>query len=354
MTDYLTDSNSAPTPVSTYAAAGVNIDAGNETVRRIKPHVQRTFIPGVLGGIGGFGGLFQPDFAAYHEPVLVSGTDSVGTKLKVAFALNRHDTVGIDVVAMNANDILCAGAKPLFFLDYLGIGKLEPAVAESIVQGVADGCEQAACALIGGETAELPGLYAPGEYDLVGCCVGIVDKAGIIDGSQIAPGDLVLGLPSSGLHSNGYSLARKILEPLGYHTFREELGDTVGAALLVPTKIYVRPVLSLLEVVPVKGIVHITGGGFYENIPRVLPDGTAAFIARDSWPVPPLFHLIQKQASVAEHEMFRTFNMGIGLVLIIAPEHEPTIRERLAEHGIEAYRLGTIGSADGAPHVVLQ
>jgi len=332
----------------------VNIDAGNETVRRIKPHVQRTFIPGVLGGIGGFGGLFQHDFTQYAEPVLVSGTDSVGTKLKVAFVMNRHNTIGIDVVAMNANDILCSGARPLFFLDYLGIGKLEPEVAEAVVKGVADGCVDAGCALIGGETAELPGIYAPGEYDLVGCCVGVVDKARIIDGSHVTPGDVVLGLASTGLHSNGYSLARKILEPLGYTTWRDDLGATIGEALLVPTKIYVRPILALLDAVPVKGIVHVTGGGFYENIPRALPPGTCALIERDSWPVPPLFALIQKQADVAEREMFRTFNMGIGLVLFIAPEHEDATREHLAAQNIEAYRLGTIGSAEGEPHVVLQ
>ena len=332
----------------------MNIDAGNETVRRIKPHVQRTFIPGVLGGIGGFGGLFQHDFTQYAEPVLVSGTDSVGTKLKVAFVMNRHNTIGIDVVAMNANDILCSGARPLFFLDYLGIGKLEPEVAEAVVKGVADGCVDAGCALIGGETAELPGIYAPGEYDLVGCCVGVVDKARIIDGSHVTPGDVVLGLASTGLHSNGYSLARKILEPLGYTTWRDDLGATIGEALLVPTKIYVRPILALLDAVPVKGIVHVTGGGFYENIPRALPPGTCALIERDSWPVPPLFALIQKQADVAEREMFRTFNMGIGLVLFIAPEHEDATREHLAAQNIEAYRLGTIGSAEGEPHVVLQ
>ncbi|MBV9865218.1 MAG: phosphoribosylformylglycinamidine cyclo-ligase [Abitibacteriaceae bacterium] len=349
------ESNSSQaTPVSTYASAGVNIEAGNETVRRIKPYAQATFIPGVIGGIGGFGALFQPDLSSYSEPIFVSGTDSVGTKLKVAFALDKHDTIGIDCVAMNANDVLCCGARPLFFLDYLGIGKLEPEVAEAIIKGVADGCQQAGCALIGGETAELPGLYAPGEYDLVGFCVGMVDKPRLIDGSKIIPGDVILGLSSSGVHSNGYSLARKVLEPLGYDTYRDDLGTTVGESLLTPTRIYVRPVLSVLETVPVKGIVHITGGGFYENIPRVLPTNIVATIERGTWPIPPIFTLIQQQANIDEREMYTTFNMGIGMVLITAAEDAATAQEHLAAQGVAVQPIGTIGSAAGAPHVVLE
>lgn len=333
------------TPV-TYASAGVNIEAGNEVVRRIKGHVARTHIPGVLGGIGGFGGLFQPDLGGYSEPVLVSGTDGVGTKLKLAFQLDKHDTVGIDLVAMCVNDVLCGGAKPLFFLDYFATGKLEPETTEAVVKGIADGCEQAGCALIGGETAELPGFYAPGEYDLAGFCVGIVDKPKIIDGSQIAPGDVILGLPSSGLHSNGFSLARKVLEPLGYETIDSSLNCSLGEAMLEPTRIYVKPVLSLLEKIPVKGMVHITGGGFYENIPRVLRQNTRAVIQKGSWPILPLFTMIQQQADIAEREMFTTFNMGIGLVLIVAAQDAEVVQAHLQMQGETVYQLGTIEAGE--------
>ena len=339
---------------ATYASAGVSIEAGNETVRRIAPHAQRTFTAGVLGGIGGFGALFRHDFAQYQEPVLVSGTDGVGTKLKVAFALNRHDTIGRDLVAMCVNDVLCPGARPLFFLDYLGTGKLEPEVAEAVVKGIADGCEEAGCALIGGETAELPGLYAAGEYDLAGFCVGVVDRPRLVDGTRIRPGDVVLGLPSSGLHSNGYSLARKILEPLGYATHIPELRATIGETLLTPTKIYVKPVLALLEKVPVKGVVHITGGGFLENIPRILPPATCAVIERGAWPVPPIFALLQERGAIAEREMFTTFNMGIGLVLIVDAAHETAARQALSAYKIETHRIGAISETDAAPHVTLR
>lgn len=339
---------------STYAAAGVNIEAGNETVRRIKPHAARTFTPGVLSGLGGFGALFACDFGGYEAPVLVSSTDGVGTKLKLAFALNRHDTIGIDLVAMCANDVLCSGARPLFFLDYFATGKLAPDDAEAVIKGIADGCVQAGCALIGGETAEMPGFYVAGEYDVAGFCVGVADRARLIDGSKIEAGDVILGLPSSGLHSNGYSLARKVLEPLGYDSHREELGTTLGQALLTPTQIYVRPVLALLEQVALKGIVHITGGGFYENIPRVLPAGNAAHIERDSWPMPPLFPLLQKQGGIDEREMFTTFNMGIGLVLIVAAADEAAARAHLAAHDLQAQRIGTIRPGAGEPHVVLE
>jgi len=338
---------------STYAAAGVDIEAGNEVVRRIKPHAKRTLTPGVLGAIGGFGALFQPDLKGFSEPVLVSATDGVGTKLKLAFALDKHDTIGVDLVAMCVNDVLCCGAKPLFFLDYFATGQLSPSVAESVVKGIADGCVQSDCALIGGETAELPGMYADGEYDLGGFCVGIVDKSKILDGAKIGAGDVILGLASSGLHSNGYSLARKLLEPLGYDTFDENLGTTIGAAMLEPTKIYVRATQEALAQGIIKGLVHITGGGFYENIPRALPDGTAARIERGALTIPPIFALLQKQGGIAEREMFTTFNMGIGLVAIVAREDENAARALLTASGERVHRLGEIVSTDEAPHVVL-
>lgn len=345
-----------PSGGATYASAGVSIEAGNETVRRIAPHARRTFTSGVMGDIGGFGALFRHDFTQYQEPVLVSGTDGVGTKLKVAFALKRHETIGRDLVAMCVNDVLCPGARPLFFLDYLGTGKLKPEVAEAVVKGIADGCEEAGCALIGGETAELPGLYAAGEYDLAGFCVGVVDRPRIVDGMHIRPGDVLLGLPSSGLHSNGYSLARKVLEPLGYATRLAELGatTTIGETLLTPTTIYVQPVLALLEKAPVKGVVHITGGGFLENIPRILPPMTCAVIERGSWPVPPIFRLLQERGAIAEREMFTTFNMGVGLVLIVDAAHVAAAHDTLAEHSLEAHRIGTISKTDASLQVVLR
>jgi phosphoribosylformylglycinamidine cyclo-ligase len=342
--------NSVP---STYAAAGVNIEAGNEVVRRIKPHAQRTFIPGVLSGLGGFGALFQPDLSGYKEPVLVSSTDGVGTKLKIAFDLNRHDTVGQDLVAMCVNDLLPCGAKPLFFLDYFATGKLAPETAEAVVKGIADGCELAGCALIGGETAELPGFYAPGEYDLAGFTVGVADKANVLDGSKVSIGDVIIGLPSSGLHSNGYSLARKLLEPVGYGTHLEELGETVGEALLRPTRIYVKPVLKLLETVHVTAMSHITGGGFYENIPRTLPNGVIAQIQRGTWTPSPLFQLIQERGQVAEREMFTTFNMGIGLVIVVPAAQADTALEILRGEGIEAAAIGSIVAGEGEARVEL-
>lgn len=343
-------SNTTP---ATYASSGVNIEAGNELVRRIKPHAQRTFTSGVLGGIGGFGALFRPEWQAMSDPVLVSGADGVGTKLKVAFALNKHDTIGQDLVAMNVNDVLCAGAQPLFFLDYLGTGKLEVGVAEDVIKGVADGCEKAGCALIGGETAELPALYSEGEYDLAGFCVGIVDKPKIVDGSQVQAGDVILGLPSSGLHSNGYSLARKLLEPLGLSTRIESLSSTIGETLLTPTQIYVKPVLKVLETVQIKAMSHITGGGFYENIPRALPTGTKAVVKRNSWTIPPIFSLLQQQGNVEEREMFTTFNMGIGFILVVAKEDENRVRQTLLEYSMDAKTLGTIEATGDAPHVEL-
>ncbi len=353
MSEKLPDTTSATNAPATYASAGVNIEAGNELVRRIKPLAQKTFTSGVLGGIGGFGALFRPEWLAMSDPVLVSGADGVGTKLKVAFALNKHDTIGQDLVAMNVNDVLCAGARPLFFLDYLGTGKLEVGVAEDVIKGVADGCEKAGCALIGGETAELPSLYSEGEYDLAGFCVGIVDKPKIVDGSSVKAGDIVLGLPSSGLHSNGYSLARKLLEPLGLSTQIESLGATIGETLLTPTTIYVKPILSVLAKVQIKAMSHITGGGFYENIPRALPNGTKAVISRGSWTIPPIFALLQKTGNVEEREMFTTFNMGIGFVLIVAPQDEDIVRQTLIEYSITPIRLGQIEATDEAPHVTL-
>lgn len=321
-------------------------------VQRIKPHAARTWTPGVLGGIGGFGALFQHDFSSYREPILVSSTDGVGTKLKLAFALNRHDTIGQDLVAMCANDVVCSGAQPLFFLDYFATGHLQPDVGVQVVKGIADGCVQAGCALIGGETAELPGFYAFGEYDLAGFCVGVVDKSKIIDGSEVKAGDVILGLPSSGLHSNGYSLARKVLEPLGLETSIEALQSTLGEAMLRPTHIYVRAVQALLEAVPVKALAHITGGGFYENIPRVLPQSTLARIQRGSWPVPALFSMLQERASVAEREMFTTFNMGIGLVAVIPAEAVEAAMAIQSKY-FGAHRIGTIELGQGRPIVEL-
>ncbi len=339
---------------ATYADSGVDIEAGNELVRRIKPLAQKTFTSGVLGGIGGFGALFRPEWKSMSDPVLVSGADGVGTKLKVAFALNRHDTIGQDLVAMNVNDVLCAGATPLFFLDYLGTGKLEVGVAEDVIRGVADGCIKAGCALIGGETAELPSLYSDGEYDLAGFCVGIVDRPKIVDGTTVQTGDVILGLPSSGLHSNGYSLARKLLEPLRLNTQIEGLNSTIGETLLVPTTIYVKPVLGVLETVQIKAMSHITGGGFYGNIPRALPPGTKAVIRRDSWTIPPIFGLIQRTGNVEEREMFTTFNMGIGFVLVVAPEDLEKARDVLRiEYSMDAQVIGKIEATDELPHVEL-
>ncbi|BCM90622.1 phosphoribosylformylglycinamidine cyclo-ligase [Abditibacteriota bacterium] len=338
---------------ATYAQSGVNIEAGNELVRRIKPHAQRTHTPGVLGGLGGFGALFQHDFSAYEQPLLVSSTDGVGTKLKLAFQLNKHDTVGRDLVAMCVNDLICCGAKPLFFLDYFATGKLSPEVAEQVVKGIADGCVESGCALVGGETAELPGFYSEGEYDLAGFTVGVVDKPKLIDGTTVQQGDAIIGVASSGLHSNGYSLGRKLLEPLGYDTFNAELNTTVGAALLEPTRLYVLPVLSLLESVTVKAIANITGGGFYENIPRVLPEGSIAQIRRGSWNPSPLFSMIQTQGQVAEREMFTTFNMGIGLVMVVAPSQVAATLAHFQQQNIEAFEIGTIEKGEGEARVEL-
>jgi len=336
----------------TYKEAGVDVDAGNRAVELMKSSVRSTFRPEVMTDIGGFGGLFA--LGKYREPVLVSGTDGVGTKLKVAFMLGRHDTVGIDLVAMSVNDVLVCGAEPLFFLDYVGVGKLNPDQVAEIVSGVAAGCRQAGCALIGGETAELPGLYNPGEYDLAGFAVGVVEKEQIINGQSIEAGDVLIGLPSSGLHSNGYSLARKLifeLNDLSTVQTPAELNTTVGEELLKPTRIYVKPVLPLVQERLIKGMVHITGGGFVENIPRVLPTGLGVSIKLGSWPVLPIFTWLQQLGSVETLEMYRTFNMGIGFVLVVAPEVAHQVVERLAQNGEQAYVVGQVEDGAGVRFV---
>ncbi len=305
-----------------YAAAGVNIEAGYEGVRIMKRHVDRTRIPGIISDIGGFGGLFAPNVSGMKEPILVSGTDGVGTKQRIAQLMGIHDTVGIDCVAMCVNDIICCGAKPLFFLDYIAIGKNEPEKVADLVSGVAEGCVQAGCALIGGETAEHPGTMQPEDYDLAGFSVGLVDREKILDRDRVCTGDILLGLPSSGLHSNGFSLVRKVFDV--EHTSLDhvfpELGRPLGEVLLTPTRIYVKPVLTALESGGIHGISHITGGGFYENIPRCLPEGLSAKIQSTAVPVQPIFSLIQEVGNVSERDMFNTFNMGIGLVMVVSPE----------------------------------
>jgi phosphoribosylformylglycinamidine cyclo-ligase len=326
-----------------YRDAGVDIDEGDALVEAIKPFARRTMRPEVLAGIGGFGALCEIP-KKYREPVLVSGTDGVGTKLKLAFELGRHDTVGIDLVAMSANDVLVQGAEPLFFLDYFACGRLERAVAAEVVKGIARGCEAAGCALIGGETAEMPGMYPPGEYDLAGFCVGVVEKDRILDGRSIAPGDAILGLASSGAHSNGYSLIRRILERDPRPAFD----------LLEPTRIYVKPVLELLASVPVKGLAHITGGGLPGNVPRILPPGTQALINKRSWPRAPLFEWLQRAGGVAEDEMFRVFNCGIGMALVVDTAHAKAAAERLRKSGETVYEIGIVEkSADAEPSALI-
>lgn len=327
----------------TYKDAGVDIDAGNLAVSLFKKKARRATRPEVLSGIGGFAGLFA--LGKYREPVLVSGTDGVGTKLKIAFATGRHGTIGHDVVAMCVNDILTCGAEPLFFLDYLAVGKLDPAQAAEIVGGIAEACEIANCALLGGETAEMPGFYSEGEYDVAGFAVGVVERDEILDGSRIEAGDVVLGLPSSGLHSNGYSLARRIL--LGNRNGRLDehipcLGKTLGEELLTPTRIYVRTVLPLVREGLLKGMAHITGGGFLENIPRILPENLGVRIFRGSWPVAPIFNLLQEEGQICEEEMYRTFNMGIGMALITDKKVAEKIIEQCAAYGEKIYLIGEV------------
>jgi phosphoribosylformylglycinamidine cyclo-ligase len=337
--------SSTPKPLS-YRDAGVDIDEGDALVEDIKPFARRTLRPEVLAGIGGFGALCEIP-KKYRQPVLVSGTDGVGTKLKLAFERDRHDTVGIDLVAMSVNDVLVQGAEPLFFLDYFACGKLERRVAAEVLKGIARGCELGGCALIGGETAEMPGMYPEGEYDLAGFCVGVVEKERILDGRRIAPGDAILGLASSGPHSNGYSLIRRILQ----RDPRPPLDPRFD--LLEPTRIYVKPVLALLESVPVKGLAHITGGGLVGNVPRVLPNGTKAVVRRASWPRPPVFQWLQRSGGVAEDEMWRVFNCGIGMVVIVAPADARAAAEHLRGSGETVYEIGSIEAGSGEAEALI-
>ncbi|SDK51184.1 phosphoribosylformylglycinamidine cyclo-ligase [Methylophilus rhizosphaerae] len=338
----------------TYRDAGVDIEAGDALVEQIKPFAKRTMRPEVMGGIGGFGSLFAMP-KKFKEPVLVSGTDGVGTKLKLAFQLNKHDTVGIDLVAMSVNDILVQGAEPLFFLDYFACGKLEVGTAAAVIKGIAQGCEESGCALVGGETAEMPGMYPAGEYDLAGFAVGCVDKASIIDGKSIKAGDVMLGLASSGAHSNGYSLIRKLIDKSGIDMESDFHGRKFKDVVMAPTKLYVKSILKLLETLPVKGMAHITGGGITENIPRVLPAGLTAEVQKSSWTLPPLFQWLQAQGNIAPLEMYRTFNCGIGMVVIVAAEHAEQAQAILASAGETVYRIGHIRAqqAGEAPTVVM-
>lgn len=334
---------------ASYKAAGVDITAGYRAVELMKKHVQRTERPGVLGGLGGFGGLFLPNLAGMKEPVLVSGTDGVGTKLKIAFLLGKHDTVGIDCVAMCVNDIVCYGAEPLFFLDYIACGRNVPERIAEIVAGVAEGCVQAGAALIGGETAEMPGFYPEDEYDLAGFAVGIVDKARILDSSAMREGDALIALPSSGVHSNGFSLVRRVFEVEGgaLERYEPELGRTLGEALLEPTRIYVKPVLALLRSARVSDISHITGGGFYENVPRALAPGFTARIEKAKLKTPPLFSLIARAGEIPERDMYNTFNMGVGMLAAVAAEDADAAVRCLRENGVEAYVCGEVARGEG-------
>ncbi|MBR6645177.1 MAG: phosphoribosylformylglycinamidine cyclo-ligase [Clostridia bacterium] len=327
-----------------YKQAGVDITAGYRAVELMKKHIASTTTSGVVSGIGGFGGLFEPNIKGMSSPVLVSGTDGVGTKLKLAFILDKHDTVGIDCVAMCVNDVICCGAAPLFFLDYIACGKNVPEKIAAIVSGIADGCRQSGAALIGGETAEMPGFYPIDEYDLAGFTVGMVDKSKIIDNSKIKDGDVIIAIPSSGVHSNGFSLVRRVLlkDEKNAFTHSDELGMTIGESLLTPTKIYVKPILSLLEKVDVKGISHITGGGFYENIPRTIPEGFGASIEEAKVKIPPIFSLIQKEGDIPKRDMFNTFNMGVGMCVVVSPEDADKAVEILNENGEKAYIMGEV------------
>lgn len=342
-----------------YKAAGVDVTAGYESVELMKEHVKRTVIPGVVSGIGGFGGLFQPDLSGMEEPVLVSGTDGVGTKLEIAMLLDKHDTIGIDAVAMCVNDVVCCGAKPLFFLDYIACGKNFPEKIAQIVAGVAEGCVQSGCALIGGETAEHPGMMPEEDYDLAGFTVGVVDKKKIIDGSRLQAGDVLLGVKSSGVHSNGFSLVRKVFgigdddeaNKATLAKYYDELSSTLGETLLAPTRIYVKPVLAAIQAADVKAISHITGGGFYENIPRMLKEGMSAKIEKAAVPVRPIFDLIQKVGNIPERDMFNTFNMGVGLCMAVSKETAQNALDALSAAGEEAVALGEV--TEGGKEVVL-
>ncbi len=341
-------SDSAKSSIS-YRDAGVDIEAGDALVENIKPFAKRTMRPEVLAGIGGFGSLFEVP-KKYKNPVLVSGTDGVGTKLKLAFQLNKHDTVGIDLVAMSVNDILVQGAEPLFFLDYFACGKLEVGIAGQVIKGIAEGCEQSGCALVGGETAEMPGMYPAGEYDLAGFAVGVVEKDAIINGSTIAEGDVVLGLASSGAHSNGYSLIRKLIDLSGIDMDSDFHGKPFRDVVMAPTRLYVKPLLKLMATLPVKGMAHITGGGLTENIPRVLPEHLTAELKRGSWAMPPLFGWLQQQGNVADDEMLRTFNCGIGMAVIVSAADADRAQTLLAAEGEQVWRIGAIRTRAEGEH----
>jgi phosphoribosylformylglycinamidine cyclo-ligase len=349
----LSANNSDKTSIS-YRDAGVDIEAGDALVEQIKPFAKRTMRPEVLGGIGGFGSLFAVP-KKFNEPILVSGTDGVGTKLKLAFELNKHDTVGIDLVAMSVNDILVQGAEPLFFLDYFACGKLEVGVAAQVIKGIAEGCEQSGCALVGGETAEMPGMYPAGEYDLAGFAVGCVDKANLINGTTIAAGDVVLGLASSGAHSNGYSLIRKLIEKSGIDFESDFHGRKFKDVVMAPTRIYVKSLLKLIEAMSVKGMAHITGGGITENIPRVLPEGLTAEIKASGWELPPLFQWLQAQGNIVPSEMYKTFNCGIGMAIIMAKEDAAAAKALLEAAGETVFEIGHIRAqnAGEAPTIVV-
>lgn len=333
---------------SSYAAAGVDVTAGYKSVELMKEHVKRTHIPGVVSGIGGFGGLFQPDLKGMEEPVFVSGTDGVGTKLVAAMLLDKHDTIGIDAVAMCVNDVICCGAKPLFFLDYIACGKNYPEKIAQIVKGVADGCVESGCALIGGETAEHPGVMPDDEYDIAGFTVGVVDKKDIIDGSRMEAGDVLIGVASSGIHSNGFSLIRKVfgMTKENLETYYEELGSTLGEALLEPTRLYVKPVLAAIEAADIKAISHITGGGFYENIPRMMKEGLTAKVERAAVPVLPIFDLIAKTGNIPERDMFNTYNMGVGLCVAVSKETADACIKAFNDAGEKAFVLGEVIEGD--------
>jgi phosphoribosylformylglycinamidine cyclo-ligase len=347
------DSKATQSTSLSYRDAGVDIDAGNSLIERIKPVVKQTFRPGVLSGLGGFGALFELPLERYREPVLVSGTDGVGTKLKLALEMGIHDTIGIDLVAMCANDIVVVGAEPLFFLDYYATGRLDVEVASDVIKGIAAGCGLAGAALTGGETAEMPGMYGEGDYDLAGFCVGIAEKSRLIQPARVLAGDILLGLASSGPHSNGYSLIRKILEVSSADLSQPLAGRTLGEALLAPTRIYVKPLLSLMESVDIHALAHITGGGLPENLPRVLPQGCRAVVESDSWQLPEVFHWLQQQGGVTNSELLRTFNCGIGMVVCVAETDAEQALHSLNEAGETAWRLGRIESADtsGTPEV---
>ena len=331
-----------------YKNAGVDVTRGYKAVELIKSHVARTKIPGVASELGGFGGAFE--LMGYHEPVLISGTDGVGTKLKLAFRMDKHDTVGIDCVAMCVNDVICSGAKPLFFLDYIATGRLEPERVEQIVKGIADGCVESGCALVGGETAEMPGFYPVGEYDLAGFAVGCAEKSELMDNDNVKEGDALIALPSSGVHSNGFSLVRKVFDVEGdeLNEYIDELGMTLGECLLTPTRLYVRPVEAMKKVAKVHSLAHITGGGFYENIPRAIPEGLTARVERAAVRIHPIFKIIAEKGGIPERDMFNTFNMGVGMVAVVAKEDADKATEALRETGVEAYVLGEVTRDNGA------